>query len=186
MSNSYIQPPVSDNPRVATTFVTDDGDFAIPINNILRVFGDTTEDFNENGIETRSSDSDDNNLVQIYLTNRFYSEVECLFGDSTNLIEFDLGADTRAYKFTFEVAYITDDAVESYGAVLHGTAKTNGSTASIVGTPFVIAQEDHFLTGLNLVAGTGLDANKIFLQINQTADTSVYVYTQGHYLRTNS
>lgn len=185
MSNSYIQPPVGESPRVPTSFLADDGNIAVPNNNELRVFGDTTEDWNENGIETRADDDDDDNLLQVVLTNRFYSEVECEFGLTENLIEFDLGAFTRAYRFTFDVAYVADDAEDCYGATIFATFKTNGTTATRVGTPYVISQEDFFLTALDMVAGTGPDQNKVFLTINQTAELSVFVYTQGHYLRTN-
>lgn|SRR6185503_15658257 len=135
-------------PAVATSYVTDVHDnttagpgAAVPALNVLRVLGrDTTQD-NANGIRT---DADPNNgsFLYVELTNRIHGAVTTTNATPTTIASFSLGATPAVFTFDIQIASFNITDVNGDGYFISGSARTDGATATLCGTPDKIVNEE--------------------------------------------
>lgn len=169
--------------NVATSYGLDSGT-SVPINNLLDIFGNFTSANSTKGITTIVGNP--TNIIYVELTNRFATSVPCPINTTTTLVSFALnGAANTSYRFTFNV--IGRDIVDgtTVGFTLFSTFKTNGTTATLIGIPFIDTDEDttQIPCVLSMVAGTGVNQNTVFLQITVSNTHNLVVSTVGTYLQ---
>lgn len=153
-------------PEIPTSFVTDSGT-AVPIANVLDVFGGSTTANNTNGIQTTGA----TNVVTIQLTNRLTGTVTTSNATPTTVITFALGATPGVYTFAGDITAfdVTDTAGASYG--ITSGIRTTGAAATELGTQFntnfeeaamVTADVDVTVSGNNVIFQvTGIAAKTI-------------------------
>ena len=127
-------------PTVATTYVTDVNSPAIPAANILNVLGNDATVNNNNGIRTDGSSG--SNTLTVQLTNRLQGTGTTVGATTADLVTFSLGATPGAYNFELKVVGYTTTGPAATGFTILGTMRTNGATATLVGTPDETPIED--------------------------------------------
>ncbi len=165
-------------PTVATQYVLDDG-IAVPAANSLNVLGETTEENNDNGIMTIADPDPGDNLF-IALTNRLIGEVESEEGSVEDLITFSLSDSAASYRFNFDVIGRETTTGATVGYSVDGTAKTDGSTASLVATPFIDNDEDASLITANI--DLVVSGNDVILQVTGVVGTTITYKAVGLYV----
>jgi len=128
-------------PDVPTTFTTDSG-VAVPVANNLNVFADDTTANNNNGIQTVGSGA----TVTVEITNRLQATGSTVGAVNTDLVTFALGATPGTYTFDISVSGFESTTPAGCGYQLFGTIRTDGVTATLVGPPDRIANEEAALT----------------------------------------
>lgn len=116
-------------PSVPLTFTTDSGT-AIPVANNLNVYGSTTPDSVDNGIQTSGSGAN----VTISLTNRFTSNFTTTDG-LPHIIAFPLQSSVKS-TYIFNIELVGVDTTLGQGASYSVTAATysDGTTAFLIGS----------------------------------------------------
>lgn len=147
-------------PDVPLQFTTDDGT-AIPNANNLDVLGSTSSEDSLNGIITRSPPDSQDNLY-IILTNRITGSGTSTNASTEDLFIFELDSTSRSYRFNILVTGIDAGSGDSVGYTMFSSAKTNGTTTSVVATPFLDNDEDASLVtaSINFISS----ANTVILQ----------------------
>lgn len=135
--SSQTSPPP---PQVPTTFVTDINSPAIPALNILNEIGGSVTTNNNNGIQTDGSSG--SNTLTIQLTNRITGSVTTTDATPTTIASFSLGATPGVFTFDIQIACFNVTAVNGDGYFISGTARTDGATATLCGTPDKIVNEE--------------------------------------------
>lgn len=132
-------------PEVALQYTTDVNGPAIPSGNNLNVFGLTLEDNVENGILTNGQ----SDILYVALTNRIVGSVTTVGNTTETLATFNCGivgvATPGAFKFKFEVIGFNNSTPAAAGYAIDASARTNGTTATIVETPDADEDEDPIL-----------------------------------------
>lgn len=127
-------------PAVPTSFVTDINSPAIPIANVLNVPGASVTTNNNNGIETDGSSG--SNTLTVQLTNRITGSVTTNDATPTTIASFSLGATPSVFVFDIQVASYNVTDVNGDGYFISGSARTDGATATLCGTPDKIVNEE--------------------------------------------
>lgn len=127
-------------PAVATSYVTDVNSPAIPIANVLNVFGNDTTANNNNGIRTDGSSG--SNTLTVQLTNRLQGTGTTIGATTADLVTFSLGATPGAYNFELKVIGFDAVTPSATGFTILGTMRTSGAAATLVGTPDETVVED--------------------------------------------
>ncbi len=127
-------------PAVPTSFVTDINSPAIPIANVLDVFGGSVTTNNNNGIQTDGSSG--SNVLTVQLTNRIVGTVTTTNATPTTLASFSLGAVPAVFTFDIQIASFNVTDVNGDGYFISGSARTDGATATLCGTPDKIVNEE--------------------------------------------
>lgn len=127
-------------PSVATSYVTDINSPSIPIANIENVFGGTVTTNNNNGIQTDGSSG--SNTITVQLTNRITGSVTTTNATPTSIATFSLGSTPAVYVFDVQIASFNTTDVNGDGYFISGSARTNGTTATLCGTPDKIINEE--------------------------------------------
>lgn len=144
MSQFYLKSGGDLPPEVPLEFVTDEGT-SIPQNNTLYVLGGTSSRINTNGLFTESGAPDDPEVLYIFLTNRITGDAVSVNGDTVNLFTFTLENSPRSYRFNISITGIDAISNDVVGYTMFASAKTDGTTASLVATPFLDSDEDSSL-----------------------------------------
>jgi hypothetical protein len=160
-------PPTPIPPTVPEIFITDVDSPAIPMANVLNVFGGQSTVNNNNGVQTDGSSG--SNTITIQLTNRVTGTVSTIDATPTTLISFPLGATPAVYGFTGDIQGfdLTDIAGGTY--TWGAGARTDGATATLIGTEFKDIFEEAGMAGTDfdiLVVGNNLVVQVIGLAGN--------------------
>lgn len=162
-------------PSVPTSFTTDSG-VAVPAANNLNVLANDSTANNANGIQTTGSGS----TVTVQLTNRLQGTGSTVGAVDTDLVTFDLGASPGTYTFDISVAGFESTTPASCGYQLFGTVRTNGTTATLVGTPDRVANEEAALTACQ--AALQVSGNNAVIRVTGTAGLTVGFGTVAMYV----
>lgn len=127
-------------PTIPTSFVTDVNSPAVPAANILNVPGGSVTTNNNNGIQTDGSSG--SNTLTIELTNRITGSLTTTDATPTAIATFALGATPAVFTFDIQIACLNLTAVNGDGYFISGTARTDGATATLCGTPDKIINEE--------------------------------------------
>jgi len=162
-------------PDVATSYTTDSG-VAVPAANNLNVLATDTTANDNDGINTVGSGS----TVTVQLTNRLQGSGSTVGAVTTDLVTFPLGASPGTFTFDISVAGFESTTPASCGYQLFGTIRTDGATATVVGTPDRIANEEAALTACQ--ASLTVSGNNAVIQVLGTAGLTVNFNTVATYV----
>lgn len=162
-------------PEVPTTFTADSGS-AVPVANNLNVFGIDSTANNNNGILTTGSGA----TLSVVITNRLQAQGSAAGAVNTDLVTFDLGATPGTYTFDICVSGFESTTPASCGYQLFGTVRTDGASATLVGTPDRIANEEAALTACQ--AALVVSGNNAVIRVTGTAGLTVNFGTVATYV----
>lgn len=130
-------------PIIATSYQTQNGT-AVPSANILIVNGNTSTENNSNGIITKGGvvGTGTSNEVDVVLTNRIVGSVTTTDATPTTIASFSLGATPAVFTFDVQIACFNLTDINGDGYFISGTARTDGATATLCGTPDKIVNEE--------------------------------------------
>jgi hypothetical protein len=156
-------------PTVATSYVTDVNSPAVPAANILNVPGGSTTTNNDHGIQTDGSSG--SNTLTIQLSNRQTGTVTTADATLTTIISFPLGATPSTFYVYGNVQAFNSTNPAGGGYSYSGAYRTDGATATELGTEFHDEFEDPVLTGSDIFLNTS--GNNVLLQVQGVAATSI-------------
>lgn len=165
-------------PSVPTSFVTDDG-AAVPAGNVLNVLGGTSNIDNPNGIETQA-DPDTGNNLQFVLTNRLTGTGSSANAAVTDLITFPLQGTAGVYRFEFKIAGRDTGTGDGVGYTMFASARTTGTAATVIATPFLDNDEDASLImgSVDFVAS----GNDVIVQVTGVTGQTISYSAVGTYV----
>lgn len=167
-------------PDVATSYVLDVGT-AVPLANVLKVNGFSVETDTQDGIQTIAV-PDGSNELDIALTNRFFGNTTTVgIGSSTIMVlTLALGLGNLSYRFEAQVVGRDVGSGNTVGYSIFGSAKTNGTTASIVEIPYQDIDQDSplFTSALSIVTS----GNNILFNVTGTLGFVINYRGLGTYI----
>lgn len=166
-------------PTIPTSFLTENGT-AIPSGNVLQIAADFIPGDFTAGITTQADPNLSNNL-EVVLTNRLAGTATSTNGSTEELIGFSLGNTTAVYRFSFSITGRDTVSGDGVGYTVDGSAKTNGTTATIIATPLIDNDEDpSLLTSSVALVATG---NTISLRVTGVTGETIIYKAVGLYVR---
>lgn len=161
-------------PDVPTQFTADSGS-AVPVANNLNVFGiDSTINDND-GIQTQASGS----TLNVVITNRLQAQGSTVGAVDTDLVTFDLGTSPGTYTFDISVTGFESTTPAGCGYQLFGAVRTDGATATLIGTPDRIANEEAALVACQ--ASLVVSGNNAVIRVTGVAGLTVNFGTVALY-----
>lgn len=154
-------------PTVATSFVTDTNSPAVPAGNILDIFGDDTTTNNTNGLFTDGSSG--SNVITIFLSNRLQGTATTADATPTTIITFPLGATPATYLLDTEIAAFSSSIPAGATYNIFGGVRTDGATATLIGTPDKIINEEAGLAAANVTMT--VSGNNAIIQVTGIASS---------------
>jgi hypothetical protein len=136
-------------PTIATTYTTDDGSIAIPAANNLNVLSTAVTTNNINGIQTRAVAPNSSNLF-IELTNRLFGGISSIDASQATIIIFPLSATPAVYTFDGIFSGLNTTVPSGASFFFTAGARTDGTTASILGSDFSTKFVDGGMTATNV------------------------------------
>lgn len=127
-------------PSVPTSFITDVRSPAIPIANILNDIGGSTSVNNVNGIQTDGGNG--SNTLTTQLTNRITGSVTTNNSTPVTISTFSLGTTPAVFVFDIQISSFNVTDINGDGYFISGSARTDGTTAVLCGTPDKIINEE--------------------------------------------
>ncbi len=112
----------------------------MPAANVLNVPGGSVTTNNNNGIQTDGSSG--SNTLTVELTNRITGSVTTSNATPTTIASFSLGATPGVFTFDIQIACFNATDVNGDGYFISGSARTDGATATLCGTPDKIVNEE--------------------------------------------
>lgn len=187
MSNADLGGSTAATPTIPTAFTTDSLT-AIPTSNILDVKAIGVTANNTNGIQTRGGTSTvagAGNDLEIQLTNRLQGTATVVFNTTPtgDIITFALGGSAAVYRFRLDVSGRDTGSGQGVGYGVQATIRTDGSSATIIQTPFIDADED---SGAPTLVGAAMNfvvsGNNAILQATGVADRTISYSASGTYV----
>jgi hypothetical protein len=173
-------------PNVATSYTTNyNANFtatgtAIPQANVLNVIGGSNSINNDNGIATQANPNMMGNLITL-LTNRLFGAQTSSGTTPLNLITFTLTASGPAvYRFAFDITGRDTVSGLGVGYTLDGSARTDGTTATVIAVPFIDHDEDSpfLLAEIDLI----VSGNSVILQVTGIGVETIAYKAVGTYV----
>ena len=161
-------------PDVPSSFTTDDG-VAVPVANNLNVLGADTSDNNNNGISTEGT----GDTVTVLLTNRLQGTGSTIGAVDTDIVTFPLGVTPATYVFKISIAGFEPTTPAGCIYSIEGGVRTDGATATVIGTPDKIANEEAALIACN--ANLVASGNSAVIRVTGTAGLTVTWKTVTYY-----
>ncbi len=121
------------------TLTPDQGGVVSPVANNINVFGQSTTINNDNGIRTFNGGAGE---LDVRLTNRITGSVTTSDATPTTIASFSLDAVATVYTFDIQIACFNSTDINGDGYFISGTARTDGVTATLCGTPDKIVNEE--------------------------------------------
>lgn len=156
-------------PAVATSYVTDVNSPAIPIANILDVFGSDTSTNNDNGLQTDGSSG--SNILTVQLTNRQTGTVTTTNATLTTIITFSLGATPGTFYLFGNIQAFNSSGPAGGAYSFSGGYRTDGATATEIATEFHDQFEDVALVTTDIFLNTS--GNNVLVQVQGVAATTI-------------
>ena len=130
-------------PQIPTEFDTQNGN-AVPAANILIINGFDSSENNTNGIITKGGvvGTGVSNEVDVVITNRVKGSVTTSNATPTTIASFSLGATPAVFTFDIQIACFNITDVNGDGYAIFGTARTDGATATLCGSPDKVVNEE--------------------------------------------
>jgi hypothetical protein len=172
---SGILPPV-----VATSYVTDNGT-AVPLANVLIIHGIDSTENNANGIIIKGgvAGTGTQNLVDAVLTNRVQGIVQTSNATPTPIVTFTPTV-IGTYAIEARIAAYNTTSTLGAGYSLFGTARFNGTTSTLCGTPDKITNEEGAMSSANVtmtVSGANILINAVGYNTENINWSAVGLYT---------
>lgn len=168
-------------PTVPESFVTDVNSPAIPALNVLNVPGGFVTADNANGIRTDGSSG--SNTLTVQLTNRITGSATVVGAVTGDVVTFPLSASPSVYRFNFLITgrcTAGTSSGEGLGYTVDGSIRTDGTTATIISTPDIDADEDASLT-LALIAASA-SGNNLVIVVTGVAGQTISYKAVGYYV----
>ena len=127
------------DPNAVHSIVTQSGT-AVAVGNVINYTANDSTVNNDSGITSTASGSTFNTII----TNRLQGTVSTTGNITQTLFSFTLPA-AGAYKFRYEVIGFDSVSPAAAGYAINASARTNGTTATIVQTPDGDEDEDSVL-----------------------------------------
>jgi len=179
-------------PDIPTSFTTDyksdftAGGTSIPAANVLNVVGgnDNADPLtNDNGIATQSDPNGGPNLL-VLLTNRLFGGTSNIGVGPNNIITFALqSGSSQAYQFQFQVVGRDIGTGDSLGYTIFSAAKTDGTTASIIETPYIDIDQSPSLVIGGATASFIASGNNVILQVSGVLGHTITYKAVGTYIQ---
>lgn len=164
-------------PAVATSYVTDVNSPAIPIANVLNVFGNDTTANNVNGIRTDGSSG--SNTLTVQLTNRLQGTTSTIGVTTTPMITFTPTV-IGTYAIEVRVAAYNTTSTIGAGYSIFGTIRFDGANSNLCGTPDKIVNEEGAMSSANVtltVSGANVLVNGVGYAAQTINWSGVGLYT---------
>lgn len=173
---SKVSDSVASSGDVATTYNGDTGS-ATPSGNVLNTTSGTSTADNDNGLTSFNS----GNTVNYRLTNRLSGSASSAAAANADVITFDLGGSFAVYRFDIDVAGKCSNLSQGVGYNIIGSARTNGTIATIIATPEIDDDEDTDLVDceIDLIAS----GNTVIVRANGVAGQTVEYKAVGSYVK---
>jgi len=104
------------------------------------VFGGSSSINNNNGIQTDGSSG--SNVLTVQLTNRFGGGVTTIDATPTTIASLNLGATPAVFVFDIQISSFNATDINGDGYFISGSARTDGVSATLCGTPDKIINEE--------------------------------------------
>lgn len=177
MGNIYAQIVNTSSlpPSVMLQVTADDAGIATPAANNLNILTNDSTANNANGIQTTAA----GDTVTIQLTNRLQGSGSTVGAVTNDLVTFDLGATPATYIFEYQIIAFESGTPSGAGYSLFGTVRTDGASATVIGTPDKIVNEEAALNAanVNLVAS----GNNAILRVTGVAALTINWNSVGAY-----
>lgn len=170
-------------PQVPTSFVTDVNSPAIPIANVLDVFGRDTTNNDVYGIQTDGSSG--SNILTIQLTNRFHGSVTTTNATPTTLVSCPMV--TNPAVFNFVVNVVGYDSTNNAGFSVVATVtfrSTGGVPVNLAPDDFIIQEDATFSGGGGSVIFNG-SSTSMSVVVTGAAATTIDWFAHGTYTVVN-
>ena len=168
-------------PTVATSYVTQDGT-AVPAANVLLVDGFDSTENNDNGIITKGGvvGTGTSNEVDVVVTNRIRGTVTTTNATLTTLSSFACGATPGVYNFDIQIAAFDVTDTAGCGYFISGSVRTDGATATLVGTPDKITNEEAATVACD--ANLIVSGNNAIVQVTGIAAKTIHWKSLSQYI----
>ena len=114
----------------------------------IDILGGSSETFNLDGLQTEGTPG--SNLVTINLMNSSGGTGQTIGAVTDDLITFAMGATPRTCSFDIRASAFESTTPAGAGYNIFGTVRTDGVSATLVGTPDVVINEEAALVAADL------------------------------------
>ncbi len=144
------------------TLTGDTGGPVPPTANNINIIGGTASGTNDNGIVVNGNAGTSTEVVT--LTNRVQNRIVTTDATDQTLISFALSSSSASYTFDVQIAAydVTDDL--SAGYAIFGTIRSTASTASVIGVPDKIVNEEGAMSSCD--ARLVVSGNNAIVRVN--------------------
>jgi hypothetical protein len=156
-------------PTVATSYVTDVNSPAIPAANVLNVPGGQTITNNDHGVQTDGSSG--SNTLTVQLSNRATGIVTTADATLTTIITFSLGATPSTFYVYGNVQAFNSSTPSSAAYSFSGGYRTDGATATELGTEFHDTFQDATLSTSDIFLN--VSGNDVLVQVQGVVALSI-------------